>query len=127
MAAVGPVCHIPPKTVAVVKNPVPIPAVPPPAKATLASLQYTVNQLREIINIITGQQGNNGSSGSISSPAGGSFTQTSVQYKSVRVYQNNDVNSPNFVDVQYVSKLVMGNNSTKSTWTYNAEDPNSSG
>lgn len=126
MTDVGPVCHIAPKTVFTEKVPVPIPAVPPPAQATLQSLQQTVNTLRQIIIIITGQQGNNGQPqprfGSISTQAqpGGSFAQTSVTTKTKRIFQNNDKNSSNWVDVEYVAQLKMGNNSTKSTWTYNA-------
>lgn len=119
MSAVGPVCHIPPATQTFPKVPVPIPAVPPPAKATLQSLQYTINQLRQIIYIITGQQGNNGSLGTNAAP-GGSFVQASQTTQTVRVFQGNDPNSPNWVDVQYVNKLEMDNNSTKSTWVYNA-------
>lgn len=129
MTAVGPVCHIPPKTVITEKVPVDIPAIPPPAQATLQSLQNMVNTLRQIIIIITGQQAGNGQRGSTSSPQkqpGGSFEQVSVTTKTKRVFQNNDPNSPNWVDVEYVAQLKMANNSTKSTWTYNAP-PNPDG
>jgi hypothetical protein len=128
VSAVGPVCHIAPVTTITPKVPVDIPAAPPPAQATLASLQQTVNTLREIIIITTGQQGWNGQPGANGSPGqpapGGSFKQTSVTMQTQRVYQNNDPSTGNYVDVQYVSQLVMGNNSTKSTWTYNAPPPN---
>ena len=127
MSAVGPVCHIPPVTTITPKTPVAIPAVPPPAQATLASLQQTINTLRQIIIIITGQQANNGQpqQGTLNTQAqpGGSFAQVSVTMATQRVFQNNDPNSGNFVDVQYVQQLVMGNNATKSTWTYNAPPP----
>jgi hypothetical protein len=128
------VCHIPPKTIITEKVPVDIPAVPPPAQATLQSLQQTVNTLRQIIIIITGQQAGNGqpqrsSGGSVGSTPqpGGSFAQTSVTMATQRVFQNNDPTSQNFVDVQYVQQLVMGNNATRSTWTYNAPPPSGSG
>lgn len=132
MTAVGPVCHIPPKTTTFAKTPVPIPAIPPPAQPTLASLVATVNTLRQIIMITTGQNGTNGQNGQnggnggaggVASPPGGSFQQTSVTNQTVRVFQNNDPTSDNWVDVQYVSQLVMGNNATRSTWTYDALPP----
>jgi len=123
MTAVGPVCHIPPTTVFTEKQPVPIPAIPPPAQATLQSLQQTINTMRQILIIITGQQATNGQQNpSITSPPapGGSFQQTSVTTKTKRIFQNNDTTSSNWVDVEYVAQLKMDNNSTKSTWTYNA-------
>jgi hypothetical protein len=88
-----------------------------------------VNQLRQIISTTTGQNGTNGqngqnsSSGGGSAQPGGSFTQISVTQATQRVYQNNDKTSQNWVDVQYVSQLIMGNNATKSTWTYDAPPP----
>lgn len=123
MSAVGPVCHIAPVTVTTPKVPSPIPSIPPPAQPTLQSLTATVNTLRQIIMIITGQNGTNGTNGSSKNSPGGSFQQTSVTTVQQRVYQNNDPTSQNYVDVAYVKQLVMGNNSTKSTWTYNAPPP----
>jgi len=123
VSAVGPVCHIAPVTVTTPKVPSPIPSIPPPAQPTLQSLTATVNTLRQIIMIITGQNGTNGTNGSSKNSPGGSFQQTSVTTVQQRVYQNNDPTSQNYVDVAYVKQLVMGNNSTKSTWTYNAPPP----
>jgi hypothetical protein len=121
MSAVGPVCHIPPQTIVFKPQPVAIPAVPPPAEANLASLQNTVNTLRQIILTITGQNGVNGQNGANGSSApGGSFEQTQVQTQTVRVFQNNDPTSPNFVDVQFVSQVKFQNNATKSTIVFNA-------
>ena len=128
MTDVGPVCHIPPKTTTFAKVPVPIPAVPPPAQATLQSLQQTVNTLRQIIMIITGQNGTNGPGQGIDTRPGGggpggSFVQIRQTLATERVYQNNDKTSQNWVDVQYVTMLEMGNNATKSTWTYKSPPP----
>jgi len=131
MAAVGPVCHIPPKTTSFVLTPKAIQGLPPPAQPTIASLQSTVNQLRQYINQMNQNfteiinNINNQAPGQISSNAkgGGTFTQASQQLQTVRVFQGNDPTSPNYVDVQYVTKLVMDSDEPQGSWTYNAPPP----
>jgi hypothetical protein len=117
MSTVGPVCHIPPATSASLPGPKNLPNVPP-AEPNIQSLVATVNALRQLVIILSGQQG---SGGSISSKApSGSWSQKSIQTETVKVYQNNDPSTGNFVEVQRVTQLVMGNNATQQTWTYNA-------
>lgn len=120
MTTVGPVCHIPPANPSTPQpSPKDIPAIPPPAQATLQSLQSTVNQLRQIIIQLTGQQGPPGAPGAnAKSTPPGSFVQAKIVTKTVRIFQNNDPTSQNWVDVERVNSLVMNNNSTKATWTY---------
>src|ERR1700719_198518 len=95
-----------------------IPAIPPPAQANMASLQSTVNQLREIMQTTTGQNGVQGQNTAPDSknPPGGSFVILSQTVVTKRIFQNNDPTSQNWVDVQYVTNLTMQNNATKSLW-----------
>jgi hypothetical protein len=121
MTTVGPVCHLPPNTTASFPDPKDLPGVPP-AQPNLASLTATVNALRQLVLILAGLNGPPGSNGK-SAPSG-SWTQKSIQTETVRIYQNNDPSTGNFVDVQRVTQLVMGNSASKQTWTYNAPPSN---
>lgn len=125
MPNVGPVCHIPSQVTSGFQQPSDLPGIPPAAQATLASLQGTVNQLRQIIIVLTGQsgaQGPPGLNGSTPSASAASFTQKNVSYTTTKIYQNNDPSTGNFVEVQTVANLVMSNKSG-ATWTYNAPPP----
>jgi hypothetical protein len=102
----------------------PIPTIPAP-KPTLASLHDTVTKLRQVVNTITGQNGVAGQGAptaqnqtNTQEQPGGSFSPISVTHSTQRLYLNNDT-SQGFIDVPYISQLVMGNNATASTWTYN--------
>jgi hypothetical protein len=96
-----------------------------PAKPTLASLTATVNQLRQTIQTITGQNGVAGQNKPTSqnqtnnqTQPGGSFNLLSVTHATRRIFLNNDP-SAGFIDVPYIAQLVMQNNATSSKWTYN--------
>lgn len=117
--AVGPVCHIPPPTTGETPGPASIPGLPPPAQPSVASLVSVVNQLRQIIaTMTTTKPPNNTVNISTAQPAGANgFKQQSISYSSVRVYQNNDKTSPNYVDINVVDNLVMGAPGGQS-WTY---------
>ena len=123
MSTVGPVCHIPPKTTINQPAPRPLPAIPP-AQPTLQSLADTVNKMRQVILIITGQQGSQGRQG-VPGPQGqpgttakGTWSEKSRQEDTVKVYQNNDPNTGNYVEVKQINKLVMGNKDTGQEWTW---------
>lgn len=125
MAAVGPVCHIPPKNNTAQPGPAELPGIPGPAAATLQSLQHTVNQLRQIIIVLTGQQGAQGPPGQNAQtpPASAaSFTQSKIAYTTQKIFQNNDPSTGNFVEVQTVASLIMSNKQG-ATWTYTAPPP----
>ena len=124
MTTVGPVCHIPPKNV-INQPPVqPLPAIPP-AQATLQSLANTVNAMRQVVLIITGQMGTRGPQGAAGrqgqpgTSAKGTWSEQSRQEETIKIYQNNDKSTGNFVDVKQINKLVMGNKDTGQTWTWN--------
>lgn len=81
--------------------------------------------------IYTGQMGPQGRPGvqgaqGKAAPSG-SWTQADVQTKKVRVFQNNDPTSSNFVDVEYVSGVTFNNNATKQTIRYQAPAQNTDG
>lgn len=125
MPAVGPVCHIPPKNNTAQPGPADLPGIPGPAQATVQSLQQTVNQLRQIIIVMTGQRGSQGPPGQSAatpSASAASFTQKTIAYTTTKIYQNNDPSTGNFVEVQTVQNLVMANKSG-ATWTYTAPPP----
>ncbi len=114
------VCHIPPVVPKTQPSPVNIPSIPP-AEANIPSLQNTVNQMRNVIQILVGQQGQRGLPGQNAGGALGQFTETHRVTETVRVFQNNDKTSDNWVDVEQTNQLVMSNKATKQTWTYNRE------
>ena len=118
----APICHIPPNVATNQPPPVPLPSIPP-AQPNLASLTATVNAMRQVLLFLVGQlgaQGPQGTPGAAGKPApAGSWTQQEVVTQVVRIFQDNDPSSPNYVDVERVNKLVMGNNTTKQTWVFN--------
>jgi len=119
MSTVGPVCHIPPNTTAETHEPVNLPAIPP-AMPNLQSLTATVNALRQALMIYTGQRGPQGAQGRSGKDApSGSWTQSDIQTEKVKIYQNNDPSTGNFVEIERVNKLTMKNNSTNQTWVFN--------
>jgi hypothetical protein len=126
----GPVCHLPSPTVAERHDPVPLPNVPI-AQPNLASLTATVNALRQLVIVLSGQVGQQGRQGAAGKkgadgkdqPAG-SWEQFDLVTENVRIYNPNDKSQ--YVDVQRVNKLVMRNPQTKQVWTFN-RPPNPSG
>lgn len=117
---VGPVCHIPPANTTAKPQPVDIPGVGPPAQPTLQSLQQTVNNLRQIIMFITGQQGPAGQNGSNakSKPARWVEDKPSRVTNTVRVFQNNDTTSKNFVDIETIDGVTMKDGVTGESWKW---------
>lgn len=131
MSNVGPVCHIPPKNTPA--NPQPSnmpglpPAVSPPAGGVANNAQSSfnnevaaaINAILQMLRTLSSQQQalvtNNATSNQQSS---GSWSEGSRQMTTVRVYQNNDKTSQNFVDVEQINKLTMKNSKTKDTWTW---------
>ena len=118
----GPVCHLPSPTVATTPDPKSLPSIPP-AQPNLASLTATVNALRQVIMVYTGQMGQAGRQGQQGAagkdaPAG-SWTQTNIQTSKVKIYQNNDPSTGNYVEVERVDGLTMGNKITNQTWQFN--------
>jgi hypothetical protein len=116
----GPVCHIPPATTAAqTPDPQPLPAIPP-AQANIASLTATVNAMRNVVLILAGLNGTPGPAGAKGKDApAGSWTQSDIQTSKKKVYQNDDPSTGIFVEVLQVDRLVMKNDATRQTWTFN--------
>jgi hypothetical protein len=115
----APICHIPPVTTTTQPGPKPMPSIPI-AQPNLASLTATVNAMRQVIMIFTGQMGAQGQQGAPGQNApSGSWTQQSIQTEKVKIFQNNDPTTGNFVEVERINQLVFGNNASKQTWTFN--------
>jgi|SRR5579859_1911985 len=126
MSNVGPVCHIPPQTTAEQPNPQALPAIPV-AAPNVASLTATVNALRQAVIILAGLNGRPGPAGKSGKDApAGSWTQSDIQTENVKIYQNNDPNTGNFVEVQRINSLTFNNKTTKQTIVFN-RPPDSSG
>jgi hypothetical protein len=120
MSAQAPICHIPPVTTTTQPGPVNLPSIPP-AQPNLASLAATVNAMRQVIMILVGDQGAQGRPGANGKDANakGQWSETKRVTQTVKVYQNNDPSTGNFVEVQQINQLVMGNKATGQTWTWN--------
>lgn len=105
---VGPVCHIPPTTTTANPQVKSIPGVLP-APTNLPSALNAIRNLQEIVRYLTNQVVNNNTGGgTISTKAQpGDFTQTDIQTEKVKIYQNNDKTSDNWVEVEQVNGLTF--------------------
>lgn len=120
MTSVGPVCHIPPDTVIDQPGPIALPSIPP-AQPNLQSLMNTVNQMRLVINYLSGRQGPQGPKGKSGDNAKAKparWTEAGRVVEIERVYQNNDRSSPNYIDVQRINQLRMRDGVTGESWTW---------
>lgn len=121
--AVGPVCHIPPVTV-VTPQPAPLnlPSIPP-AGATIDSLVHTVNAMRQVIIILSGQRGAQGAQGAQGSPAKKNppqrWTENVRTTETVRIFDPNDHDV--FVDVERINHLAMKDGVTGETWVWDRD------
>lgn len=118
---VGPVCHIPAATQPA--NPIAsgvagIGAPPrdlPTALASIAQLQNVVRQLtQQLVQ-------NNTTTFSIRSDGGDKKTQwiqKDIVTEKIKVYQNNDSSSPNWVEIERTNGLTMVDKATGGTWVY---------
>src|SRR5258708_4929371 len=103
----APVCHIPPKQPPDDRQPVNIPAIPL-AQPNLQSLTDTVNRMRTAILMLTGQSGSAGQNSSgfktKETPKSTQWVEQGRVTENVRVFQNNDKTSDNWVDVERLNQ-----------------------
>ena len=84
----------------------------------------TVNALRQVVNQLTGRQGSQGPAGQAGAQgkpgtsAKGTWSEQNRQEETVKIYQNNDPSTGNYVEVKQINKLVMENKDTGQTWTW---------
>lgn len=117
----APVCHIPPVTPSTQPGPTPIPAIPP-AQATIASLQNTVNQMRIVVMYLAGQMaqaGPQGKPGNDAKAKPARWTEANRTVETVRIFSPTDKSV--FVDVEQINKLVMKDGVTGESWTWDRD------
>ena len=120
----GPVCLIPPVQPPPGRDaPLNIPAIPP-AAPTIQSLVQTVNTMRQVVHILAGQQGTQGrqgfqgTQGNTGNSAKGTWNEVNRTTEKVKIYQNNDKTSENWVEVEQINSLTMNNKDTGQRWSW---------
>lgn len=115
-----PVCHIPPVVPKSITTPNNLPSIPL-AQPNIASLVSTVNQMRQLIQIISGQlptmpgpQG--GFNTKPDKDKKGTWVEQSREVETVKVYNPDD--KEQFVEIERVNRLVMNNKDTGQRWTW---------
>lgn len=118
----APVCHIP-GTDRDIDQPVTTQQAIPIATTDLNNLVNVVNMLRAQVLRLSGQSGND-TAGTGRAPKIPQ-EQKRVQWKEqartvekVKVYQNNDKSSSNWVEVEQINRLVMVDKNTGQTWEW---------
>jgi hypothetical protein len=126
MSNVGPVCHIPPASTPGNPQPKNIPGIPGPvAPGDANGTANLVNAMRLALLSLLNQLGSIGNNTTIINNGGASspkqsksqWTEQSRVTDKVKIYQNNDKNSSNFVEVEQVNQLIMRDNNGN-TWTW---------
>lgn len=130
MSNVGPVCHIPPANTPADPQPQNMPGVPAPVSPRPTGNQVQdnfnrdmANALNAIIKILQALRntggGNQITNNVTTKQSASSFRETGRQVEKVRVYQNNDKTSSNYVDIEQIQALSFNNPTTKETlkWT----------
>jgi hypothetical protein len=123
---VGPVCHIPPATTPGDPRARALPAVPGPATPDdLGSIVALLNALRQIVmNLSDELKDNQGVTNNFytqDDPKKARWVERKRVTQRVRVYQNNDKTSKNYVDVDQINGLVMQDRKTGALWNWNRD------
>lgn len=123
----APVCHIPPANPTTTQpGPKPLPGIPQPTP-TLEGLLATVQALKTVIERITNQNtlDNGFSNGFTRKPDPNDrkvqWVEQARVTEKVKVYQNNDPSTGNFVEVERINKLTMADKNTGQTWVWDRE------
>jgi hypothetical protein len=129
MSNVGPVCHIPPANTPGNPQPQNLPGIPGPVTPPNGpngqqdfnnAIAALLNALRLLLLQLANQQGTKGQTNNATSKnQQGRWSQQERVTEKVRVFQNNDPSSQNWVDVEQINKLVMKDSVTGSQWTWN--------
>lgn len=131
MSNVGPVCHIPPVNQPANPQPQNMPGIPgpvsPPTNSNAASqaafnaaIASLLNAMRMLLLQLANQQGITGQTNNATSKnQKGRWSESNRVTEKVRVFQNNDQTSPNWVDVEQINSLTMKDSVTGSQWTWN--------
>jgi hypothetical protein len=121
---VGPVCHIPPPNTPGNPQPRNMPGIPGPVGtgSSQADINALLNALRQALLTLLGMlNNNNNATGTITSPKPSKpaqWNETNRVTSTVKIFQNNDPTSPNFVEVEQINSLTMTDKSTGNTWVW---------
>lgn len=122
---VGPVCHLPPEATPGKPQPQNMPGLPGPANPNdLNSIVNLLNAIRTMLMQIADMQKSGNNTGVTNNfitqpdkkPA--QWIEVNRQVQKVRVYQNNDKTSPNYVDVEQINQLTMQDRKTGALWRW---------
>lgn len=132
MSNVGPVCHIPPKNTTGDPQPHAIPGIPGAINPNSPSFNNDVanmlNALRQLLLRLSGQLNDlnkrqdtfqgvlNGFKTKPDSNA--QWQQSDQQTEKVKVYQNNDPTSDNWVEIERTTSLTMKDKHTGQLWKW---------
>jgi len=112
-----PVCHIPPVQPKTQPQPVNLPSVSPVTNPTPGNLQNAVNQLRTIVNYISGRQGPRGPQGASNAPSKPARWQEF--HRTEEPVTITDPTSGASVTFSRINQLVMHDQVTGESWTWN--------
>lgn len=125
MSNVGPVCHIPPASTPANPQPQNMPGIPGPVSPTArqddfnAAVAALLNAMRLLLMQLTNQQGNKGQTNNAKTKnEKGRWRESNRVVEKVRVFQNNDPKSENWVDVEQINSLTMTDGVTGTQWTW---------
>lgn len=116
----APVCHIPPVEPSTQPTPQNLPGIPL-ASPNLQSLTHTVNAMRQVIMIMSGQMGVQGRPGAPgkdgkNTDAKATWTERNRSTEKVKIFNPSD--KTQFVEVERINQLEMRNKDTGQTWTW---------
>lgn len=121
--ASAPICHIPPEDAQIPQPPTrDLPSIP--AATDLRSALMAINTIRHVIQVITGQLPPGGGNNFNTKPDPNNklqWTEQSRVTEKVRIYQNNDPSTGNFVEIEQINKLTMADKKTGQTWSWDRE------
>lgn len=119
----APVCHVPsgpsdPNTPTINLTNIPV------AQPNLQSLTNVVNALRAALQTMTNQNERDNGTGTQNNFKTNDrkkvqWTEQSRRVEKVRVFQNDDKTSDNWIDIERINQLVMVDKKTGQTWTWN--------
>lgn len=115
----APICHIPPAN-PVVPQPgvVTLPAIP--VATNLTSALMAINGIRQTLQIITQQIQRDNGFNRKPDPNGkkSQWVEKNRTTSTVKIYQNNDPSTGNFVEVEQIDTLTMADKNTGQTWDW---------
>lgn len=123
--AKAPVCHVPPEDVNIPQPPGS--TLPPIPQATdLRSALAAIAALTQTIRIITNQIDNRGILNGFNRKPDPNqpkpqWVEKSRVEDTVKIYQNNDPSTGNFVEVKQINRLVMVDKNTGNGWTWDRD------